>query len=72
MKGIKRKKNHELFRSIALSSIILSILNLIIVGSMGGVPSLLPRCTTLFYHFNIDYRLGLEEVEDRIIREPYH
>jgi len=72
VKGIKRKKNHELFRSIALSSIILSILNLIIVGSMGGVPSLLPRCTTLFYHFNIDYRLGLEEVEDRIIREPYH
>ncbi|MHA1723836.1 MAG: hypothetical protein ACTSXH_03210 [Promethearchaeota archaeon] len=72
MKGEKRKKNQKFFRSIALSSIILSILNLIIIGSMGSIPNLLPRCTTLFYHFNIDYRLGLEEVEDRIIREPYH
>ena len=31
-----------------------------------------PRCTTCFFHFNIDYRLGLTDVQDRIIREPYY
>ena len=31
-----------------------------------------PRCTTCFFHFNLDYRLGDEEVEDTIIREPYY
>ncbi len=45
-------------------------MNLIVIGNIKGFPSLLPRCTTLFYHFNIDYRLGLEEVEEKIIREP--
>ncbi len=47
-------------------------MSLSIIGAIGGFPSLLPRCTTCFYHFNIDYRLGLKDVEDRIIREPYH
>ncbi|GAG40961.1 unnamed protein product [marine sediment metagenome] len=59
-------------KSIAISSIVISIISLGIIGGLGAPVLLGPRCTTNFFHFNIDYRLGVEEVEDTIIREPYY
>lgn len=72
MDSKKTRKSSSLYNKIAISSIIISILSLIIIGGLISFPSLTPRCTTCFYHFNLDYRLGLEETEDRIIRESYH
>jgi hypothetical protein len=62
----------QLYKNIAISSIIISVINIGIVGYFGILIWVGPRCTTCFFHFNIDYRLGVEEVEDRIIREPYY
>ncbi|MFW9936329.1 MAG: hypothetical protein ACFFD5_01665 [Candidatus Thorarchaeota archaeon] len=70
IKPFNRRK--QLYKSIAISSIIINVLIIGIVGYFGSFIWFGPRCTTCFFHFNIDYRLGLVEVEDRIIREPYY
>ncbi|MFX0175304.1 MAG: hypothetical protein ACFE85_03625 [Candidatus Hodarchaeota archaeon] len=70
IKPVNRRR--QLYKSIALSSVIISIINIGIIGYFGSFIWFGPRCTTCFFHFNIDYRLGVAEVEDRIIREPYY
>jgi hypothetical protein len=67
-----RKQIRHIYKSIALSSIIISILNISILSYLVGLIWVGPRCTTCFFHFNIDYRLGRADIEDRIIREPYY
>ncbi len=64
-------KENTLYKSIVVSSIVISVISLGIIGFLGHFIWIGPRCTTCFFHFNIDYRLGDKEVEDRIIREPY-
>ncbi len=59
------------YKSLALSTILISVINIGILSYLGSFVWIGPRCTTCFFHFNIDYRLGQEDTEDRIIREPY-
>ncbi|MFX1571862.1 MAG: hypothetical protein ACFFB0_03860 [Promethearchaeota archaeon] len=64
-------KRNKFYKHIAISALIVGFIS---VGIMTYAVRLFwigPRCTTNFYHFNIDYRLGSEEVEETIIREPY-
>ncbi len=60
----------RLYKRIGVSA---SIIGIILIAIL--IPQILlytRRCTTNFFHFNIDYRLGNETVEDTIIREPYY
>jgi len=65
-----RKK--DLAKRAGISAVIIGIISLGILGYFIRLYWIGPRCTTCFFHFNIDYRLGDEEVEDTIIREPYY
>lgn len=65
-----RKK--QLYRRAGLSFLIIGIISVSYLGIFARMWWIGPRCTTCFFHFNIDYRLGKPEVEDTIIREPYY
>lgn len=67
---IQRRK--ILLKRAAVSSVIISVILIAILGLFARFYYVGPRCTTNYFHFNIDYRLGNEEVEDRIIQEPYY
>jgi len=64
-------KRNNFYKHIAISAIIVGILSAGLSIYFARLFWIGPRCTTNFYHFNIDYRLGSEDVEDNIIREPY-
>ncbi|MFO8019994.1 MAG: hypothetical protein R6U96_15320 [Promethearchaeia archaeon] len=67
-----RKNKKQFLKRIGISA---ALIGIILVGVMGIFSRFFwigPRCTTNYFHFNIDYRLGKTEVEDRIIKEPYH
>jgi len=70
IKPVNRRR--QIYKNIAISSITINIIIIGIVGYLGSFLWFGPRCTTCFFHFNLDYRLGVEEVEERIIREPYY
>ncbi|MHA1150951.1 MAG: hypothetical protein ACTSR8_22245 [Promethearchaeota archaeon] len=66
----QRKK--QLYKRMGISAILIAIVSLSFLAFLIRFYWIGPRCTTNFFHFNIDYRLGKEEVEDTIIREPYY
>ncbi len=65
----KRKKLNKRFGK---SFIIIGIVSVSILGYFGYLYWLGPRCTTCFFHFNLDYRLGNEKASETIIEEPYY
>jgi len=69
---IYNNRRKSLYKKLAISSILIGVINVGIIGLLSSIIWIGPRCTTCFFHFNIDYRLGLADVEDRIIREPYY
>ena len=66
------RNKKEFLKRIGISAAIISIILVGVVGIFSRFFWIGPRCTTNYFHFNIDYRLGREDVEDRIIREPYY
>ncbi len=64
-------KRNNFYKHIAISALIVGIISAGIMIYIARLFWVGPRCTTNFYHFNIDYRLGSEDVEDTIIHEPY-
>lgn len=54
------------------SFIVIGIVSAAVLLFLGQLYWIEPRCTTCFFHFNIDYRLGNEEAGDIIITEPYY
>jgi len=65
--ALKRKK---LLKKIGLSSLITA--SFMVACFLPFLLLNTRRATTCYFHFNIDYRLGREDVEDTIIREPYY
>ncbi|MGV9171313.1 MAG: hypothetical protein ACOC35_01925 [Promethearchaeia archaeon] len=62
----------QFFKRIGVSAAVVGIVLVGVVGIFSRFFWIGPRCTTNYFHFNVDYRLGREDVEDRIIREPYY
>ena len=58
----KATKLGSLYNKIAISGLIIGIINLTILGVISTNLWISPKCTTCFFHFNIDYRLSLTEV----------
>ncbi len=67
-----KKKRKYLAKRASISAIITSIITLSVLSVLIRFYWIGPRCTTNFFHFNLDYRLGNERVEETIIKEPYH
>ncbi len=71
LQNIKLNKRKRLNKRFGKSFILIGIVSVSILGYFSYLYWLGPRCTTCFFHFNIDYRLGNEKASENIIEEPY-
>lgn len=69
---ISQEKRNRFHKNVSISFIIVGIISVGVLGMFARLWWMGPRCTTNFFHFNIDYRLGSKDVEDNIIQEPYY
>jgi hypothetical protein len=67
---IQRRANY--IKSLGVASIIFSGLFLSVEGYAIYQFWITPRATTIFLHFNFQYRAGITEIENNIIEEPYY
>jgi hypothetical protein len=66
-----KQQRAQYVKSLGIASIILSSIFLPIEGYMIYQFWITPRATTIFLHFNFQYRAGKTDVENNIIEEPY-
>lgn len=65
-------KRKELRKRASVSAIVTCIIGIGVLSVFLRYYYIGPKCTTMYFHFNIDYRLGVDEIENNIIEEPYY